>query len=123
MRDIFEDNPTGKKVLKVIPTRIDRDISIPVTSGLRPLDAFRRPPVPLFNQSYANLHPDRPLNSTERDLEDEDDAAEGDRGSRNVDGRNDDDDEVDNDMLPQDRVSSARDIDMDNASDEEGRDG
>jgi hypothetical protein len=120
--DIFEDNPTGKKVLNVIPTRIDRDISIPVTSGLRPLDAFRRPPVPLFDQPYANLHPDRPVSSTERDLEDEEDTTEehGNGTEADNDGKNDEHDE---DVRPQDRVSSARGVDMDVASDGEEQHG
>jgi len=72
LAEIFQDTLPGKtKTLNVIPGYLDRDLSIPVTSALRPLDAPRRPPVPLFSRSgdeYLNVNPDRPISSTERDL-------------------------------------------------------
>ena len=72
LAEIFQDSLPGKpKILNVIPGYLDRDLSIPVTSALRPLDAPRRPPVPLFHSTgdeYLNVNPDRPISSTERDL-------------------------------------------------------
>jgi len=75
LSDIF--TAAEKKVLNVIQARVDRDVSIPVTSHLRPAEAFRRPLPPPFNaQPYVNLDPDKPISSTERDSEGEDDESE-----------------------------------------------
>jgi len=81
LAEIFQDTLPGKtKILNVIPGYLDRDLSIPVTSALRPLDAPRRPPVPLFNgggDDYLNVNPDRPISSTERDLASDEAGADG----------------------------------------------
>jgi len=75
LSDIF--TAAEKKVLNVIQARVDRDVSIPVTSHLRPAEAFRRPlPPPFHAQPYVNLDPDKPVSSTERDSEGEDDESE-----------------------------------------------
>jgi len=81
LAEIFQDTLPGKtKILNVIPGYLDRDLSIPVTSALRPLDAPRRPPVPLFNgggDDYLNVNPDRPISSTERDLASDEAGVDG----------------------------------------------
>jgi len=81
LEEIFQDTLPGRpKTLNVIPGYLDRDLSIPVTSALRPVDAPRRPPVPLFNPSgdeYLNVNPDRPISSTERGLASDEAGVDG----------------------------------------------
>ena len=81
LSDVFADNE--KKIITVIQARVDRDVSIPVTSHLRPAEAFHRPRPPLFDaQPYSNLDPDRPVSSTERLFEDEEDEDDPGSGGR-----------------------------------------
>lgn len=92
---IFSGEPQPH-IINVVQTRIDRECSIPVNSALRPanvapLPPKRKilPPVPLFHEAenkkksqleevetdYANLDPERPWKSTERDVEDSADGG------------------------------------------------
>jgi len=110
LSDIF--TATDKKVLNVIQARVDRDISIPVTSHLRPAEAFRRPLPPPFNaQPYVNFDPDKPVSSTERDSEGDehdDEHAARQHEESHLHGI------VRDDILPQDRQSRARESNVTN---------
>lgn len=119
LSDIFADVP--KKVLHVIQTRVDRDVSIPITSHLRPAEAFKRPLLPPINdQSYVNLDPDRPVSSTERDVEDDEvEDARGDERRVSNDIRSIRE-EVDEDLMPQERRHSARDSEIRNGKEDRG---
>lgn len=80
---IFEGEKDQEKIMiQVIQASIDRDISVPVTSNLRPANAYKR--LLEIQQSGGNkrrrieeqrygapiedLHPDRPVHSRERDV-------------------------------------------------------
>jgi len=97
-------------VLNVIQARVDRDVSIPITSHLRPAEAFRRPLPPLFNaQSYVTFDPDKPVSSTERDSEGEEHENEHARRGRQRNNDSHLDEVVNDELLPQDRHQRARD--------------
>jgi len=117
LAEIFQDSLPGKtKTLNVIPGYLDRDLSIPVTSALRPLDAPRRPPVPLFpggGNEYLNVNPDRPISSTERDLASDEAGADGLDQEEDHSAHEHDDEE--------DRIQRARNIDISPEEDQSNR--
>jgi hypothetical protein len=116
LAEIFQDSlPGATKILNVIPGYLDRDLSIPVTSALRPPDAPRRPPVRLFGRSgdeYLNVNPDRPISSTERDLASDEAGVDGLDQEEDHNAQNPSDEQGE-------RMQRARNTDMDISPEEE----